>query len=118
MDRDTIAKLRSGSVKIKKEDSSSKTLIKKLEPKNEEQSSTIKEQAIKIKQQDVKIKELNAENKRLVAARSEARAYLGRDFGGEDFNVSFFKCNIHYIIASQFQVRMIALRVRRTRNGS
>lgn len=67
MDRDTVAKLRSTSVKIKKEESNSKALVKKLMAKN--------------KEQEAKIKLLDAENKRLVTAGSEAMACLEREFG-------------------------------------
>ncbi len=57
MDRDTVAKLRSASIEIKKKDPTSKK-VKKLLARHREQKA--------------KIKELDAENKRLVATRSEA----------------------------------------------
>ena len=68
MDRDTVAKLRSAPVEIKKEDSTEKS-FKKWEGME-----------AKIKVQDAKIKEQDVEIKRLVAARSEAMACLSREY--------------------------------------
>ena len=61
MDRDTVAKLRSAPVEIKKEDSTEKS-SKKMEGMK------------------TKIIELEAEIKRLVAARFEAMACLAREY--------------------------------------